>query len=82
MTLRDRIWDEALTLLATEGKFKISDLDFENEGQKHTIRRTLRSLEEDGWLERTSQQSPIWRIGWKAEMILDIDEETVEESKE
>lgn len=79
MTLRDDVWDEVLEKLIADGKFRLSELEsIEDDGQKHTARRTLRELERKGWLKRTSPQSPIWRMGEFAEMMLNVDEETLE----
>lgn len=72
MTLRDDVWDEALTRLAADGKFRISELDFD-ESEKYTIRRTLNNMEEEGWVERSSKQSPIWRLGWKSKLVMGQD---------
>ena len=83
-TLRDRIWTAALELLVAKGKFKaaelIEDADLK-ESQRQTVRRTLRALEEDGWLERDSPQSGIWRMGWKGRMLLNADEQTIEQAR-
>lgn len=62
------------------GKFRITDLPLE-ESQRHTVRRVLREIEEMGWVHRDSPRSSIWRLGPKAEMMLDVDSETVEESQ-
>lgn len=81
MTLRDEVWDECLTVLKSRGKLKISELSFDEE-QRHTVRRTLREMESLGWVTRESEQAAIWRIGSKAELILDLDEDTIENSKQ
>lgn len=80
MTLRDEVWDEALTKLKRQGRFKISDLPFDD-SERHTVRRTLRNMEDAGWLQRDSEQSPVWRLGSKAELILEADDELVERSR-
>lgn len=80
MTLRDDVWDEVLTTLTNRGAFKISDLPFQ-EKQRHTVRRVLREMEEMGWLRRESPQAAFWRIGSKAELLLNIDEEVLEEAR-
>lgn len=80
MTLRDDVWDEVLTTLVNRGKFKISDLPFD-EGQRHTVRRVLRKMQEKGWLKRESEKAAIWRLGSKAEMLLDVSEEVVARSE-
>lgn len=79
MTHRDDVWDEVLITLKNEGKFRIAELDaLESESKRQTVLRVLNNMEEKGWLERTSPQSPIWRLGWKAKLILDIDEAVLE----
>ena len=80
MTLRDDVWDTALMELKNRGKFKISDLPFEEE-QRHTVRRVLREMDEKGWVTRESKQAAIWRLGPKAEMVLDVDPAVVEASR-
>lgn len=81
MTIRDEVWDEVLLTLVHKGKFKISDLKFEDE-QRHTIRRVLKKMEEDGWVTRESKQAAYWRLGPKAEMLLDVDAEIISASKQ
>ncbi|MFC7018369.1 MULTISPECIES: hypothetical protein [Haloarcula] len=81
MTLRDDVWDAALMEVANRGQFKISDLPFEEE-QRHTVRRTLREMQDKGWLRRESKQAAIYRLGSKAEMMLDISPEVIEASRE
>lgn len=83
-TLRDRIWTAALELLVAKGKFKAAELMEDaglEENQRQTVRRTLRALEEDGWLERDSPQSGIWRMGWKGRMLLNADDQTIEQAR-
>lgn len=84
-TLRDRIWDAALELLVAQGKFKAAHVLNEcslDESQRQTVRRALRAMEEDGWLERESQQSGIWRLGHKGRMFLNISEQTIEQARQ
>ena len=82
MTLRDDTWNASLELLVKQQKFKVDHLvDHLNEespddveisdDQRQTIRRCLRQLEDKGWVERTTEQSEIWRIGWKGEVMLE-----------
>ncbi|ELY65811.1 hypothetical protein C490_13566 [Natronobacterium gregoryi SP2] len=84
-TLRDEVWNAALEELVARGKFKTADLldklDL-SESQRQTVRRTLNALEEDGWLERESEQSGIWRLGWKGKMLLNVSEETIDQSRQ
>ena len=84
MTLRDKVWNASLELLVAKGKFKaIEVIENENlrEEQRQTVRRCLNEMEEKGWLERTSRQSGIWRLGWKGKMLLNVSEQTIEQSQ-
>ena len=81
MTLRDEVWDEVLFVLSSKGKFKISDLKFDK-SQRHTVRRVLRQMENQGWLNRETEQAGIWRLGSRAEILLDVNDEVIEKSKE
>jgi hypothetical protein len=77
LTVRDRVWDAALTTLVNRGKFKLSDLPFD-ESQTATVRRVLKTMIELGWLKKDSKGSSIYRLGPKAELLLDVDEEIIE----
>jgi len=81
MTLRDQVWDAVLMELKNRGKLKISDLPFD-ESKRHTVRRTLREMDELGWVMRESEQAAIWRLGPKAEMVLEVSPEVAEASRE
>lgn len=62
-TVRDECWHEVLLLITEEGRFKISDLPFD-EGQRHTVRRVLKVMQEYGWLTRDPPDSGrIWYAG-------------------
>lgn len=74
MTLRDEIWDEVLLTLIEKGRFKISELDF-TEGERHTVRRVLREMEDLGWLKRTSDRGRIWWAGDLVDEHLKLSEE-------
>lgn len=80
MTLRDDVWDEVLTELANNGYFKISDLPF-GEDQRHTVRRVLKEMEDKSWVRRDSPQAAIWRLGSKAELLLDVEPEVIERAR-
>ncbi|MDB2237039.1 hypothetical protein [Halorubrum ezzemoulense] len=69
MTLRDSVWHEAILMIYKKDSFKISELPFE-EGQYHTARRVLRSMEQKGYLMRTSPGSSIWRRGPLADALI------------
>ena len=79
MTLRDSVWDESLMLILNRGKFRTTDLPFD-ESQRHTVRRTLKEMEDRDWLRRDTDRSPVWRLGPKAEMVLDVSPDVVEAS--
>jgi DNA-binding HxlR family transcriptional regulator len=81
MARRDDVWHVVIQELVTRGKFRISDLDEFDEGQRHTVRRTLKEMEKKGWVTRTSAQSPIWRLGPLAKLTLNVDEETIERAR-
>lgn len=80
MTTRDDAWNAALEQIVKTGKFKLTDLPFEQE-ESHTVTRVLREMERHGWLTRESKYSDIWRVGHKAEMLLNISEEAIEQAK-
>ena len=81
MTLRDEAWNAALDQLARTGKFKISDLPFK-ESERHTVRRCLREMQAYGWVKRDDKHSKIWRVGPKAELLMNISEEKLEWSRD
>jgi MarR-like DNA-binding transcriptional regulator SgrR of sgrS sRNA len=73
MTIRDDTWDAAFEQLLTTGEFKLTDLPF-NESERHTVRRVLREMENKGWLQRETGSSK-WRVGKKAELLMQLDSE-------
>ena len=77
MTLRDRVWDHALTMLVNRGKFKLVDLPIE-ESERHTARRVLNTMIQLGWVKKKSKHAGIYRLGPKGELLLDVDEEIIE----
>jgi ribosomal protein S19E (S16A) len=81
MTTRDDVWDTVAHELKNRGKFKISELPFEEE-QRHTVRRVLKEMEDIGWVRRTSEQAAIWRLGPVAETLLEVDEEVVARARD
>jgi DNA-binding HxlR family transcriptional regulator len=68
-----------LTTLVNRGKFKISELPFDS-SSRSTVRRTLREMEEKGWLARESEHAHVYRLGPKGELLLDVSQETIEQS--
>lgn len=77
MTLRDDVWNSVMKQLVKTGQFKISDLPFE-EAQRHTVRRTLREMEEKDWLKRESNRAATWRIGETGMLHLNVSAEKIE----
>ena len=73
MTLRDKVWNEVIEVLTKEGKFKISELNFD-ESQRHTVRRVLKNMERQGFLRRETEHAKIWRAGPRAKELLDLSE--------
>lgn len=80
MTLRDKVWDEALREIHDNGRFKISDLPFD-ESERHTVRRVLKRMEKSGWLSRETPNSAIWRLGPDAEDFLSVSDEVKDKAK-
>jgi len=64
----------ALKLALSEGAFKSEDVRrrFARPPSRHTVRRVLRQLEEDDWLQRESEDARIWRAGMQARMLGDL----------
>ena len=79
MTLRDQVWSSCLLQLRKTGKFKISDLPFQEE-QRQTVRRVLRDMEAMGWLERENKRAATWRIGGEAELHLNVSADHIEQA--
>ena len=79
MTLRDEAWDETLKQLRKTGKFRIGDLPFDH-GQRHTVRRVLREMEDREWLSRETEYAATWRMGEKAKLHLNVSPELVEQA--
>lgn len=69
-TTRDRIWVRVLVHLAEEDELYLSDIVYEDSKQA-TARRTLRSMESMGILERPSgQQGRRWERGPLLQVLL------------
>jgi hypothetical protein len=81
MTLRDETWNATLEQLARTGRFTLNDLPFKPE-ERSTVRRVLREAEAYSWLQRSSEGSSIWRAGPKAEMLMNLSEETLRLARE
>jgi hypothetical protein len=79
MTVRDEVWAAVLEELVRTGRFKISDLEFE-ESERHTVRRVLKQMEKFGWLSRKSDKAAIWRIGERAELYLNVSPTHIEKA--
>lgn len=81
MTRRDEAWNAVLEQIVRTGRFKLNDLPFRPE-ERSTVRRVLREAEAYGWLCRTSDSSPIWRAGPKAELLMNLSEEKLRQARE
>lgn len=81
MTWRDDVWSEALQLVRSRGKFRISELEFKD-GQRATVRRTLREMEQFGWLRRDSQLDATWRLGEEGKKLLNVHPNIIRHSEE
>jgi predicted transcriptional regulator len=66
--------------LVKTGKFRISDLPF-TKSQRHTVRRTLRVMEEQEWLSRENDRAATWRMGELAELHLNVSADKIEAAK-
>jgi len=77
MTLRDSVWNETLKQLIKTGRFRISELPFDD-SERHSVRRTLKQMEEMGWLARESNRAAIWRMGEMSKQHLNVSEEHIE----
>lgn len=74
MTVRDDVWDASLRLIIERGRFRISDLPFDD-GQRHTVRRVLKEMEEDGWLARESSRGKTWYAGPDAKELFQLSDQ-------
>ncbi|WP_435186959.1 hypothetical protein [Halobellus sp. EA9] len=81
MTLRDTVWDEVLREITRMGYITVSDLPFE-ESQQYTVRRTLKEMEEAGWLRRRSSHTSKWCLGKKAEVHLNASRDAIQNARE
>jgi len=74
MTDRDRIWNATLELLYHRPipfrAWRVRDRAELDESSERTIRRTLREMEQFGWLARDSSEGHYWKPGPKAEKML------------
>jgi hypothetical protein len=80
MTLRDAVWNSVMKQLVKTGHFRISDLPF-NQSQRHTVRRTLRRMEELEWLSRENNRAATWRMGENAELHLNVSADKIKAAK-
>jgi hypothetical protein len=69
-----RVAARAIRLAILEGAFTAAAATrgLEDAPSDATVRRVLRQLEADGWLQRSSKESPIWRAGREARMLGDM----------
>ena len=80
MTLRDHVWNAVMKQLVKTGQFRISDLPFD-ESQRHTVRRTLREMEQMGWLSRENDRAATWRMGEQAELFLNVSPDKIKAAR-
>lgn len=80
MTVRDQVWDAVLKQIIKTGQFRISELPFD-EGQRHTVRRTLREMEQMDWLTRKNDRAATWRMGEVAELLLNVSADKIKAAK-
>jgi hypothetical protein len=73
----------ALKLALTEETFKAHDVrrEFANPPSEATVTRVLRQLESDDWLERDQPRSSIWRAGFLARTLGDLDDSAGQEHR-
>ncbi len=81
MGQRDVVWSEVLQVVKSHGKFRTSDLEFEDE-QRATVRRVLREIEKYGWLGRESKLDATWRLGEKGRKLLNVHPDIIKYSEE
>lgn len=64
----------AIRLAILQGAFTSGEVTrgLDTPPSKATVRRVLRQLEADGWLQRSSDNSPIWRAGREARVLGDM----------
>ncbi|SFG00781.1 hypothetical protein SAMN04488063_1113 [Halopelagius inordinatus] len=79
MILRDQVWSACLLQLRKTGKFRLSDLPF-NEEQHHTVRRVLREMETMDWLARENKRAATWRIGEEAKLHLNVSRDHIKQA--
>jgi DNA-binding PadR family transcriptional regulator len=70
-TSRDRIRDAVFDIVRERGSFRRDHLPFDHTKRK-TIYRTLRAMEEQGYLFRYYENSSIWRVGPKTLKFIDL----------
>lgn len=62
ISLKSKVWSHAAFRAVSNTSFEIDDLPF-RPGQRATVRRTLREMEQLGWLVRESNQDSVWHAG-------------------
>jgi hypothetical protein len=75
-TVRDRVWDATLSLIATRPLpfqlWRVRKRAGLEQRHERTIRRTLSTMAEAGWLDH-SHNSPWWYPGEKAKARIDTE---------
>ncbi len=60
--LKSKVWNHVMFRAVKGTSFEINDLPFQP-GQHAIVRRTLREMEQIGWLERESKRDSVWHPG-------------------
>jgi hypothetical protein len=68
-----------IELAVRDGIFYSCDIrkGLDDPPSQSTITRVLQQLESDGWLERDTSDSSLWRAGTKARILGDMNESTI-----
>lgn len=62
ISLKSKVWSHAAFRAVSSTDFGIDDLPFRSD-QRATVRRTLREMEQLGWLVRESNRGTVWQAG-------------------
>jgi len=76
--LVDETWETVLATLKTEGEFSLDELPFE-QSELVGVWRILRRLENKDWVR---QDGDVWKPGAKAQMLLELDDGSLENGQD
>lgn len=76
--LVDETWETVLATLKTEGEFSLDELPFE-QSELVGVWRILRRLEIKDWVQ---QDGDVWKPGAKAQMLLELDDGSLENGQD